>query len=162
FEELGGDIMIHGGWGSIGCLAIGDLAAEDLFVLAADAGFERAVVVLSPVDFRRRALPVDHRPASAWGDRLYAAIPRELDAPPRRAGRPARGASVDGGREGLGGAGARGGGGWGRFCRPLWGGGGGAGCVEGGRPPGPPPVARVPRRRRRCPGSPDRRGPRPG
>jgi hypothetical protein len=74
--------MIHGGWGSIGCLAIGDTAAEDLFVLAADTGFEQAVVVISPVDFRRRALPADYRPASAWVDRLYAAIRRELDALP--------------------------------------------------------------------------------
>jgi len=84
--ELGGDIMIHGGWGSIGCLAIGDVAAEDLFVLAADAGFEQAVVVISPVDFRRRVLPADYRPASAWVDQLYAAIRQELDGLPLERG----------------------------------------------------------------------------
>ena len=60
---LGGDIMIHGGSGSVGCLAIGDEAAEDLFVLAADAGWQQAVVVVSPVDFRRTALPADYRPS---------------------------------------------------------------------------------------------------
>ena len=31
--QLGGDIMIHGSAVSIGCLAVGDVAAEDLFVL---------------------------------------------------------------------------------------------------------------------------------
>src|SRR5262245_43678129 len=36
--DLGGDIMIHGSWTSAGCLAVGDDAAEELFVLAADAG----------------------------------------------------------------------------------------------------------------------------
>jgi hypothetical protein len=33
-DDLGGDITIPGGSGSIGCLAVGDEAAEDLFVLA--------------------------------------------------------------------------------------------------------------------------------
>jgi hypothetical protein len=70
-DTLGGDIMIHGGSASIGCLAIGDEAAEDLFVLAAEAGFEGAVVVLSPVDFRKRALPGDYRPYAPWVVDLY-------------------------------------------------------------------------------------------
>ena len=36
--NLGSDIMIHGGAASIGCLAMGDAAAEELFVLAALTG----------------------------------------------------------------------------------------------------------------------------
>src|SRR5438094_7344225 len=60
-DTLGGDIMIHGGSMSSGCVAIGDEAAEELFVLAADAGWRDAVVVLSPVDFRRSVLPVGYR-----------------------------------------------------------------------------------------------------
>ena len=71
-DDLGGDIMIHGGWGSIGCLAIGDEAAEDLFVLAADAGWRDAVVVVSPVDFRRTLLPAGYRMPSPWVENLYA------------------------------------------------------------------------------------------
>jgi len=71
---LGGDIMIHGGWVSVGCLAMGDGAAEDLFVLAADAGFDDAVVVLSPVDFRRRRLPPDYRAPTPWVGDLYATV----------------------------------------------------------------------------------------
>jgi hypothetical protein len=69
---LGGDIMIHGGSGSVGCLAIGDQPAEDLFVLAADAGWQQGVVVISPVDFRRTALPADDRPTASWVKQLYA------------------------------------------------------------------------------------------
>src|SRR5690606_4961 len=33
--HLGGDIMIHGSNASVGCLAMGDVVSEDLFVLAA-------------------------------------------------------------------------------------------------------------------------------
>ena len=79
---LGGDIMIHGGSGSVGCLAIGDQAAEDLFVLAADTGFEHGVVVVSPVDFRRSELPADHVPATWWAPRLYAWLRNKLASLP--------------------------------------------------------------------------------
>jgi hypothetical protein len=47
--KLGGDIMIHGGAASIGCLAMGDPAAEELFTLAAR---RRPDVLLIPHDFR--------------------------------------------------------------------------------------------------------------
>jgi hypothetical protein len=78
-DTLGGDIMIHGGSMSIGCLAIGDEAAEELFVLAAEAGWGNAVVVLSPVDFRSRSLPVDHRAQAAWIEDLYVRLRAELE-----------------------------------------------------------------------------------
>jgi hypothetical protein len=81
-DDLGGDIMIHGGSGSIGCLAVGDEAAEDLFVLAADAGWRDAVVVVSPVDFRRSVLPADYRPPAGWVDDLYASLRALLDRLP--------------------------------------------------------------------------------
>ena len=50
---LGGDIMIHGGAASIGCLAIGDDAAEELFLLAARTGLDQVRVVIAPCDLRR-------------------------------------------------------------------------------------------------------------
>jgi hypothetical protein len=82
FGTLGGDIMIHGGGKSVGCLAVGDPAAEDLFVLAADAGFASAVVVISPVDFRRAALPVGYRAATPWVGDLYAQLRARMYALP--------------------------------------------------------------------------------
>ena len=54
---LGGSIMIHGSDGSVGCLAMGDPVAEELFVLAAAAGIENVTIVLAPVDLRHRPLP---------------------------------------------------------------------------------------------------------
>lgn len=52
---LGGDIMIHGNTGSRGCLAMGDPAVEELFVLVARAGVKNVEVLISPVDFRQEA-----------------------------------------------------------------------------------------------------------
>jgi hypothetical protein len=49
---LGGDIMIHGSAVSVGCLAIGNEAAEDVFVLSGLVGKERIKVIVSPTDFR--------------------------------------------------------------------------------------------------------------
>ena len=71
---LGGDIMIHGGSSSEGCLAIGDKAVEELFVLVADCGLVNARLVLSPVDFRKRELPLSCWNLAAWTEELYDAI----------------------------------------------------------------------------------------
>jgi hypothetical protein len=76
--KLGGDIMIHGAAVSIGCLAMGDEVAEDLFVLAADTGIERIKVILSPVDFRAgKSVPKDVK-APDWAPTLYAEIKTNL------------------------------------------------------------------------------------
>lgn len=79
--KLGGDIMIHGSTGSVGCLAMGDVAAEDLFVLAADVGVDRIRVVMAPHDLRKRAATADAR-QPAWTGDLYRRIERELRALP--------------------------------------------------------------------------------
>lgn len=82
---LGGDIMIHGSNVSIGCLAMGDPAAEDLFVLVGHAGCANTEIVIAPTDFRRRSvtlLPVE----PAWVKTLYSNLYSKLASfasPPR-------------------------------------------------------------------------------
>lgn len=80
-SKLGGDIMIHGSAVSVGCLAMGDEAAEDLFVLAALVSKERLRVVVSPTDFR---LPNRFSPVVvvSWAGELYDGIRAELGAFP--------------------------------------------------------------------------------
>ncbi|MBE0535986.1 MAG: hypothetical protein IH624_09985, partial [Phycisphaerae bacterium] len=56
---------------SVGCLAMGDEAAEDLFVLAAETGLENVEVVLCPVDFRSREMPSANYLLPEWTDDLY-------------------------------------------------------------------------------------------
>ena len=75
---LGGDIMIHGSDVSIGCLAMGDSAAEELFVLAALTGPKNIRVILSPVDFRRKDEVGLTSSLPAWVPDLYAEIKAEL------------------------------------------------------------------------------------
>lgn len=76
-DNLGRDIMIHGGRASIGCLAVGDEAAEDLFVLAADAGLANTDVILTPVDFRKTELP-SAVSLAGWAPELYGTIRSRL------------------------------------------------------------------------------------
>lgn len=81
--KLGGDIMIHGDARSVGCLAMGDEAAEDFFVLAADTGIENITVVLSPVDFREgKTVPPDAR-LTEWSPALYETIRTKLKEFPK-------------------------------------------------------------------------------
>ena len=77
--QLGGDIMIHGSNASIGCLAMGDPASEELFVLAALAGHQSVRVILSPVDFRQRDKVDLPSGQPSWVPALHAQIKAELD-----------------------------------------------------------------------------------
>lgn len=80
--RLGGDIMIHGKAVSIGCLAMGDEAAEDLFVLAADTGLKNIQVILTPVDFRRVTTVPAGGKRPAWTAELYDTLRKELSVLP--------------------------------------------------------------------------------
>lgn len=72
-RELGGDIMIHGSNASVGCLAMGDEAAEDLFVLAAKTGAHNIEVLLCPLDFRVRDVAPDAKRPD-WVQARYAKL----------------------------------------------------------------------------------------
>jgi hypothetical protein len=79
--RLGGDIYIHGNAVSIGCIAIGDEAIEELFWLAATAGTRAFTVVLVPTDLGRN--PAPDIAAVAWEGELYRALKAELARFPR-------------------------------------------------------------------------------
>ncbi|HLP75399.1 MAG TPA: L,D-transpeptidase family protein [Candidatus Paceibacterota bacterium] len=72
--NLGGDIMIHGGAASVGCLAMGDEVSENLFTLAADVGIENVSVILAPVDFRSGKTIPKQVKLPPWTESLYAEI----------------------------------------------------------------------------------------
>jgi murein L,D-transpeptidase YafK len=77
-SNLGSDIMIHGKSVSIGCLAMGDEAAEELFVIAADVGVEHISVILAPIDFRVAQLDETQAELPDWTKLLYATIQQEI------------------------------------------------------------------------------------
>lgn len=78
--NLGGDIMIHGKAVSIGCLAMGDEAAEDLFVQAADTGLNNIQVIFAPLDFRKHENTdgLEGEKWPPWTAPLYEQVRAEL------------------------------------------------------------------------------------
>jgi hypothetical protein len=68
-EQLGGDIMIHGGQASIGCIALGDPAIEEVFTLVARSGTAVTEAVILPLDFRTGA--ADPPGQAAWVTERY-------------------------------------------------------------------------------------------
>lgn len=78
-DDLGGDIFIHGDAVSIGCLAMGDTAIEELFVMTADTGLDDVDVLVAPVDFRTTKLPDDATDElPEWIDKKYDLLREHL------------------------------------------------------------------------------------
>lgn len=76
--RLGGDIYVHGSAVSIGCLAIGDTAIEEVFVLAALAK-RLPGIVIAPRDFRvRPPEPADLESKPGWMKERYEKIESEM------------------------------------------------------------------------------------
>ena len=76
--DLGGDIFIHGKAVSAGCLAMGDAAIEELFVLSAQVGTDNIRVIIAPSDPRLRPLDTTHPSLPLWTTELYEEITREI------------------------------------------------------------------------------------
>ncbi|MCE9584582.1 MAG: hypothetical protein K8T20_18995 [Planctomycetes bacterium] len=76
-SKLGGDIMMHGGAASIGCLAIGDEAIEEVFCLLAKVPESRREIWIAPVDFRRDAAWTAPG-AEPWVKEMYATMATKL------------------------------------------------------------------------------------
>ncbi len=75
--RLGGDIFIHGKNVSIGCIALGDTAIEELFTLAADTGPQRIRVIIAPNDLRAAGAPMSEA-TPFWIAGLYRSIAAAL------------------------------------------------------------------------------------
>ena len=65
-SKLGSDIFLHGGSGSVGCIAIGDRAIEELFVLTARVGRSNVKVLIAPNDLRRERPVPDVQSGPPW------------------------------------------------------------------------------------------------
>lgn len=76
--NLGGDIFIHGGQVSTGCIAVGDRAAEELFVLAAIIGEDNVSVLITPRDYRFRPRQRVAENTPVWVGDLHARIAGRL------------------------------------------------------------------------------------
>ena len=71
--QPGSDIFIHGKAVSIGCLAMGDRAIEELFVAVYDVGRANVQVVIAPTDPTKTPLNPSQYP-QPWVAELYESI----------------------------------------------------------------------------------------
>lgn len=81
-KDLGGDILIHGSYWSTGCLAMGNTAIEELFVLAHDTGLENIEVIFAPCDLSMRNPEIDYSSQPAWVKALHGRIKSALSGYP--------------------------------------------------------------------------------
>jgi hypothetical protein len=77
-SRLGDDIFIHGKDISRGCLAIGDNAIEELFVLTALIGEDRVRVLIAPRDFRLHPPPATSADLPDWVSGLHRQIASDM------------------------------------------------------------------------------------
>ena len=76
--RLGGDIFLHGKNLSVGCLAIGDHAINQLFLLVRRVGLANTKVIIAPNDLRREKPATNTLMQPKWVHELYHQIAIEL------------------------------------------------------------------------------------
>lgn len=74
-SQMGGDIYIHGNAVSIGCLAVGDAAIEEIFPLIATVGLAGSRIWILPCDLRTKPAPPTSDP---YTKRLYQRFKKAL------------------------------------------------------------------------------------
>ena len=70
-SNLGSDIEIHGSFWSTGCLAMGDSAIEEIFILAHDTGLRSIEVILSPCNLNLKEPELDMKTGPKWLPEVY-------------------------------------------------------------------------------------------
>lgn len=82
-RRLGNNIFLHGKSLSVGCLAVGDRAIDQLFLLARRVGLSRVKVIISPNDLRKGKPATSNFAQPRWLPELYKQIASALNQFPR-------------------------------------------------------------------------------
>lgn len=70
-NNLGGDILIHGSKWSTGCLAMGNPAIEEMFVLAHDMAYQKINLIFAPCNLLTKTPEIDFKLQPKWLPALY-------------------------------------------------------------------------------------------
>lgn len=73
-SKLGGNIFLHGKSLSVGCLAVGDLGIDQLFLLAHRVGLNHVQMIIAPNDLRKAKPATNHFAQPHWLPELYKQI----------------------------------------------------------------------------------------
>ncbi len=76
--NLGGDIMIHGSNASVGCLAMGDDAIEEIYVLVNEVGRENVDIILAPCNLASQKPQIKMSEQPVWLPQLYERLKESL------------------------------------------------------------------------------------
>jgi hypothetical protein len=82
-RKLGGNIFLHGKTLSVGCLAVGDKAIDELFLLVYRVGLAHAKVIIAPNDLRHAKPATSTFAQPRWVPELYKQIAQELNQFPQ-------------------------------------------------------------------------------
>ncbi|AHE67205.1 L,D-transpeptidase family protein [Legionella oakridgensis] len=69
--KLGGNIFLHGKSSSVGCLAVGDKAIDQLFLLVRRVGLSHTKIIIAPNDLRREKPATSTFAQPRWLPELY-------------------------------------------------------------------------------------------
>jgi len=78
-RRLGGNIFIHGKDYSVGCLAVGDSAMDELFLLTHRVGLDHVQLIIAPNDLRRAKPATASMSEPRWLPMLYQNIKLALN-----------------------------------------------------------------------------------
>lgn len=84
-SRLGGDIFMHGKSLSAGCLAVGDRAIDQMFLLAHRVGVRHVQVIIAPNDLRKEQPATTNLAQPRWLPELYRNIGKALSQFPVKA-----------------------------------------------------------------------------
>jgi len=82
-RRLGNNIFLHGKSLSVGCLAVGDRAIDQLFLLARRVGLSHIKVIIAPNDLRKEKPATSTFAQPRWLPELYKHISNALNQFPR-------------------------------------------------------------------------------
>lgn len=77
-QQLGGDIFLHGKAESVGCLAVGNHAIDQLFMLSHQVGLNQVQLIIAPSDLRLGGKPKT-KIHPRWLPELYQSIEKKLN-----------------------------------------------------------------------------------
>jgi hypothetical protein len=83
-KKLGGNIFLHGKSKSVGCLAVGDHAIDQIFLLSRRVGLKQVQLIIAPNDLRRGKPKTKLQTQPRWLPDLYENIEKELSVFPLR------------------------------------------------------------------------------
>lgn len=81
-KDLGGDILIHGGSVSTGCIVVSNEQMQEIFVAAHDLGFQKVKLIIAPCDLTKKQPSLDWKKQPKWLPRLYEQLKRDLSRLP--------------------------------------------------------------------------------